>query len=117
MNSALQLQPSIFTAFPTRHGQQLRQILCQLPSSFLSIISELFHESSHLAHSKALTALLIPFIINSLHTLVSFCAVYFLLNHVFSSKSELFAKKWGGGVPPACRFLPGVLPREYYFSR
>jgi hypothetical protein len=98
MNIAVQLQPFIFTAFPTPPGQQMRRILCQLPSSLFSIASELFAKSSHLAHCKALNEFIISFAISTLRTLVQFPVSLFSLSCLFSSESELFAKKQGGGV-------------------
>jgi hypothetical protein len=95
---AIQPQTSAFTTFPTRQGQQIHPILCQLTSYLFSIISELFAKSSHLAHCKALNESIISFTINILRTLWQFPVSPFSLSCLFSCESELFAKKQGGGV-------------------
>src|ERR1700730_11836272 len=98
MNVAVHSQPSALSVHPSYRSQQIGRILCQLPSSFFSSISELFARSSHLAHSTVLTRLVILFTINNLRTIVQFSPSLFSLNTLFSSKSELFSQKhrgWG----------------------
>jgi predicted class III extradiol MEMO1 family dioxygenase len=98
MSVEVQLQPSAFTAFPSCLLEQMRRILCQLPSYLFSIISELFVKSSDVAHYKALNESIISFAISTLRTLVQFPVSIFSLSCLFSSESELIAKKQGGWV-------------------
>jgi len=96
MSYAVQPQNSAFIAFPAHPDRQIRRILCQPPCWLLSITSELFAKSSHLAHYKALNESSISFTINRLRTLVQFAAFSISTKLSLFNRIRTLCQKTGG---------------------